>query len=64
MFKQCECGFCGTKLTRRTLHSGSKYETPVWYCRNAANKESITARTVSRCVNPYWRMHFLRHISC
>ena len=34
----CECGFCGTKLTRRTLHSGSKYEIPVWYCRNAANK--------------------------
>lgn len=34
----CECGFCGTKLTRRILHSGSKYETPVWYCRNAANK--------------------------
>ena len=34
----CECGFCGTKLTRRTLHSSSKYETPVWYCRNAANK--------------------------
>lgn len=34
----CECGFCGTKLTRRTFHSGSKYETPVWYCRNAANK--------------------------
>lgn len=34
----CECGFCGTKLTRRTLHSSSRYETPVWYCRNAANK--------------------------
>ena len=34
----CECGFCGTKLTRRTLHSSSKYETPVGYCRNAANK--------------------------
>ena len=34
----CECVFCGTKLTRRTLHSSSKYETPVWYCRNAANK--------------------------
>ena len=34
----CECGFCGTKLTRRTLHCSSKYETPVWYCRNAANK--------------------------
>ncbi len=34
----CECGFCGTKLTRRTLHSSSKYEKPVWYCRNAANK--------------------------
>ena len=34
----CECSFCGTKLTRRTLHSSSKYETPVWYCRNAANK--------------------------
>ena len=34
----CECGFCGTKLTRRTLHSSSKYVTPVWYCRTAANK--------------------------
>lgn len=34
----CECGFCGTKLTRSTLHSSSKYEAPVWYCRNAANK--------------------------
>ena len=34
----CEFGFCGTKLTSRTLHSSSKYETPVWYCRNAANK--------------------------
>lgn len=34
----CECGFCGTKLTRRTLHSGSKYAIPAWYCRTAANK--------------------------
>ena len=34
----CECGFCGTKLTRRALHSSSKYETPVLYCRNAANR--------------------------
>lgn len=34
----CECGFCGTKLTRRMLHSGSKYQTPSWYCRTAANK--------------------------
>lgn len=34
----CECGFCGTKLTRRMLHSGSKYSTPSWYCRTAANK--------------------------
>ncbi|MBQ8260924.1 MAG: recombinase family protein [Lachnospiraceae bacterium] len=38
----CECGFCGTKLTRRTLHSSSKYETPVWYCRSAANKGKET----------------------
>ena len=34
----CECGFCGTKLTRRMLHSSSKYATPSWYCRTAANK--------------------------
>lgn len=34
----CECGFCGTKLTRRTFHSSSTYEKPVWYCRTAANK--------------------------
>lgn len=38
----CECGFCGTKLTRRTLHSSSKYQTPVWYCRSAANKGKDT----------------------
>lgn len=34
----CECGFCGTKLTRRILHSSSIYQKPVWYCRTAANK--------------------------
>ncbi|MDO4976344.1 MAG: recombinase family protein [Eubacteriales bacterium] len=34
----CECGFCGTKLTRRTFHSNSTYQKPVWYCRTAANK--------------------------
>ena len=25
-------------MTRRTLHSSSKYATPTWYCRTAANK--------------------------
>ncbi len=34
----CESGFCGTKFTRCILYSSSKYETPVWYCRNTANK--------------------------
>ena len=38
----CECGFGGTKLTRRSLHSSSKYQTPVWYCRSAANKGKDT----------------------
>lgn len=33
----CECGFCGDTLTRRTLHSNSAYEKPVWYCHRAAN---------------------------
>lgn len=31
----CECAFCGHKLTRRTRHSSSVYEKPVWQCMNA-----------------------------
>lgn len=31
----CECAFCGHKLTRRTRHSSSIYEKPVWQCMNA-----------------------------
>lgn len=31
----CECSYCGHKLTRRTRHSSSIYEKPVWQCMNA-----------------------------
>ena len=31
----CECAYCGHKLTRRTRHSSSIYEKPVWQCMNA-----------------------------
>ncbi len=31
----CECAYCGHKLTRRTRHSRSDYEKPVWQCMNA-----------------------------
>ncbi|MBR0599767.1 recombinase family protein [Sinanaerobacter chloroacetimidivorans] len=31
----CECAYCGHKLTRRTRHSSSVYEKPVWQCMNA-----------------------------
>ncbi len=41
----CECAFCGDKLTRRTLHSSSKYEKPVWKCMNA------TKHGISNCPN-------------
>ncbi len=29
-----ECGFCGTSLTRRSWHSGSKYRKTIWHCHN------------------------------
>lgn len=41
----CECAFCGDKLTRRTLHSNSQYEKPVWKCMNA------TKHGISNCPN-------------
>ena len=34
----CECGFCGTKLTRRAHHQDTHTKKPVWKCRTAANK--------------------------
>jgi len=37
----CECAYCGHKLTRRTRHSSSVYEKPVWQCMNAT-KNGIT----------------------
>ncbi len=37
----CECAYCGHKLTRRTRHSRSDYEKPVWQCMNAT-KNGIT----------------------
>ena len=37
----CKCAYCGHKLTRRTRHSSSVYEKPVWQCMNAT-KNGIT----------------------
>ena len=34
----CECGFCGTKLTRRAHHQNTRIRKPVWKCRSATNK--------------------------
>lgn len=34
----CECGFCGTKLTRRCHNQDTKTTKPVWKCRTATNK--------------------------
>lgn len=34
----CECGFCGTNLTRRSHHQDTQHKKPVWKCRVAANK--------------------------
>ena len=41
----CECAFCGHKLTRRTRHSCSDYEKPVWQCMNA------TKNGIKNCPN-------------
>lgn len=34
----CECGFCGTNLTRRSHHQDTQHKKPVWKCRVATNK--------------------------
>lgn len=34
----CECGFCGTKLTRRAHNKDTHTTKPVWKCRTATNK--------------------------
>ena len=34
----CECGFCGTNLTRRTHNQTRNTTKPVWKCRTATNK--------------------------
>ncbi|MCI9560441.1 MAG: hypothetical protein HFG52_14695 [Lachnospiraceae bacterium] len=41
----CECAYCGHKLTRRTRHSKSDYEKPVWQCMNA------TKNGIANCPN-------------
>ena len=41
----CECAYCGHKLTRRTRHSRSDYEKPVWQCMNA------TKNGIKNCPN-------------
>lgn len=34
----CQCGFCGTNLTRRSHNQDTKHKKPVWKCRTATNK--------------------------
>lgn len=34
----CECGFCGTNLTRRSHFQDTQHKKPVWKCRTATNK--------------------------
>ena len=34
----CECGFCGTNLTRRSHNQDTQHKKPVWKCRTASNK--------------------------
>ncbi len=41
----CECAYCNHKLTRRTRHSSSVYEKPVWQCMNA------TKNGIANCPN-------------
>ena len=41
----CECGYCGLKLSRRTRHSNSMYQKPVWQSMNA------TKYGISKCPN-------------
>lgn len=33
-----ECGFCGSNLSRRSWHSGSKYSKVIWHCVAATKK--------------------------
>lgn len=35
----CQCGFCGTNLTRRFHNQDTKHKKPVWKCRTATNRE-------------------------
>lgn len=35
----CQCGFCGTNLTRRSHNQDTKHKKPVWKCRTATNRE-------------------------
>lgn len=34
----CECGFCGTNLSRRSHNQDTRTKKPVWKCRTATNK--------------------------
>lgn len=34
----CECGFCGSNLTRRSHHQDTQHKKPVWKCRVSTNK--------------------------
>lgn len=34
----CQCGFCGTNLTRRSHNQDTQHKKPVWKCRTASNK--------------------------
>ena len=58
----CECGFCGTKLTRRTLHSSMKRRYGI--AEMLLTRVRQTVLTVSRCMNPFWKMLFLKPTSC
>ena len=33
-----ECGYCGSSLSRRRWHSGSKYHKTIWHCVSATKK--------------------------
>lgn len=33
-----ECGFCSSNLSRRSWHSGSKYQKPIWQCMTNTKK--------------------------
>ena len=41
----CQCGFCGTNLTRRSHHQDTQHKKPVWKCGRQPIKELKTVRT-------------------